>query len=230
MELEPLYDKSKTCSICNKGYKTKRLRSGFVKAIKHDSDFCSYYENEALNPLLYYVSVCPHCGFSVSEEFTTSFPPNTIEAIKNNICAKWSGSNYCEERSIQKAISTYKLAIYSATLKEEKHITIAGLYMRLSWIYRTIHNDEQENRFMSLALEEYIQSYLNSDFLNTQMSVTRLFYLIGEVSWRTGNTDQATKYFSKVIEKQKDNTQEKNIVEMAKERWQEIREEKNKIG
>lgn len=228
MELEPLYDKSLICGICKKSYTSKKIRSRFVKAVKHDSDFCSYYENEALSPLLYYVCVCPHCGFSVTEEFSTSFLPNTIETINEKICSKWSGTDYCQERSYKMAINTYKLAIYSAILKGEKHITIAGLYMRLSWIYRTIQNDKQENRFLSLALEQYIESYLDSDFLNTQMTLIRLFYLIGEISLRTGNPEQATKYFSKVIEKQS-STKEKNIIEMTKERWQEIREEKNKI-
>ena len=46
--------------------------------------------------------------------------------------------------------------------------------------------------------------------------------LIGELFVRTGNIKESSKYFSKVIEQQK-RTDEIKIVEMAKERWNEVR-------
>ena len=61
----------------------------------------------------------------------------------------------------------------------------------------------------------------------TQMSETRVLYLIAELSRRIGDVEYATRYFSKVIEKQSTSLEPK-IVEMAKERWQEIRENKEK--
>lgn len=224
MELEPLYDRKITCLCCKKTYMTKKIRSRFIKAIKHDTDFCSYYHKEDLNPLLYYVSVCPHCGFSSSEEFTSYFPAATLEEIKSKICNNWSGLNYCETRTIEESINTYKLGIYSATLKKEKYIAIAGLYMRLAWLLRTYNHTEQEIRFTDLALDAYIKSYMEDDYQNTHMSEVRLLYLIGELSRRTEKYKQATLYFSKVIQKQNE-TIEKGIVQMARDRWQEFREE-----
>ncbi|MFY0761836.1 DUF2225 domain-containing protein [Metabacillus dongyingensis] len=44
--------------------------------------------------------------------------------------------NFCKKRSVKEAIHTYMLAIYSCVLKKEKHVIMAGLYLRLSWIYR----------------------------------------------------------------------------------------------
>lgn len=95
--------------------------------------------------------------------------------------------------------------------------------MRLAWLYRELENNEQELRFTNLALNEYVESYTTDDYKGTQVTEVRMFYLIGELSRRTNNIDQATKYFSKVIENQK-NTTEATTVEMAKERWHEIRE------
>ena len=59
------------------------------------------------------------------------------------------------------------------------------------------------------------------------MSETRMLYLIAELSRKIEDIEYATRYFSKVIEKQSTSLEPK-IIEMAKERWQEIRDEKRK--
>ncbi|MBA2871494.1 hypothetical protein HNQ85_001764 [Anoxybacillus calidus] len=226
--LEPLYDRKIKCLVCKNVYTTKKIRSRFIRAIQHDTDFCSYYHPEELNPLFYYVSVCPHCGFSATEEFSTYFPPSTLETIQKKICEPWSGFDYGGQRTFQEAVNTYKLGIYSATLKREKHIAMAGLYMRLAWLYRTYQIIDQEERFMRLALQEYISSYSEEDFIYTHMSEVRLLYLIGELNRRLGNDKEAILYFSKVIAKRKE-TIERRIAEMAYERWQEIREQQKLV-
>lgn len=223
---EYLYDKTLECNVCHKKYTTKKILSKYIRASKHDTDFCSYYSSTNKNPLLYYVQVCPNCGFSSSEEFSTYFPPSTLEAIEEKLCANWSGSNYGIERSVDQAINSYKLAIYCAILKNEKHISLAGLYLRLSWLYRTEKiNEEEEKRFLRLALNEYMNSYSKGDFNDKQLTEIKLLYLIGELSRRLDQQEQATRYLSRVIEMQH-NTLEKGIVEMAKDRWAEIREQK----
>lgn len=222
-ELQPLYDKKCTCLLCKKGFTTKKVRSRFIKIDHYDSDFCPIYSSEESNPVLYYVYVCPHCGFSFSDEFSPHFPPGGLELITEKVCNKWVPQDYSSVRDMPFAIRTFKLASYCATLKKERHITIAGLYMRLAWLYRWLTNKKQENRFMNLALNEYMESYLSDDFRGTQMTDIRMLYIIGELSRRTDNIEQAVKYFSKVIEKQKSTT-ETRIVEMAKERWHEVRD------
>lgn len=223
--LTPLYDKKMSCLFCKQTYTTKRLRSRFVKATRHDSDFCSYYESESNNPLLYYVSVCPHCGFSATEEYTPGFHPQTIPAIKEKIVNNWAGGDYTGERTLKEAINSYKLGIYSATLKQEKHIAIAGLYMRLAWIYRTQSRPGEEGRFLKLARDEYVASYMSDDFKGTSMTEIKLLYLIGETNRRIEDEQQAILYFSKVIERQ-NQTIEKRIIDMAKDAWQEIRNQR----
>ncbi|MGM0875477.1 MAG: DUF2225 domain-containing protein [Bacillota bacterium] len=225
-ELNYLYEKTVECHMCQEKYPTKKVLSKYVRTNKHDTDFCSYYVSTKKNPLLYYVQVCPNCGFSSSEEFSSFFSPTSLKSIQEKISTNWSGANYCNERSLDKAINSYKLAIYCATIKKEKHITLSGLYLRLAWLYRTEKiNIEEEKRFLRLALNEYINSYMNGDFTDTHLSEVKLLYIIGELSRRLGLKGQATRYFSRVIEIQKD-TFEKGIVEMAKDRWAEMREMK----
>ncbi|MFE8702356.1 DUF2225 domain-containing protein [Cytobacillus sp. FJAT-54145] len=222
-ELTPLFDKKYECLICKKSFTSKKIRSRFIKVIDYDSDFCPNYSSDENNPMLYHVNVCPHCGYSFSDDFNPYFPPSSIEAIKNKVCEQWVPHNFSETRTREDAIKTYKIAVYCGTLKKEKHISIAGLYMRLAWIYRSLKNDQQEIRFLKLAAHEYMESYMADDYRGTQVSDVRILYLIGEVSRRIGNTEQAVKYLSKVIEKQR-STVETKIVEMARESWYEIRE------
>jgi uncharacterized protein (DUF2225 family) len=221
--IDILFDKTVTCTICTNTYKTKRVRSRFIRALRSDSDFCSYYDDEENSPLLYYVSVCPTCGYSVSDEFSTYFSTNTLDAIKKSVSSQWGSKDYGQKRSVKEAIEAYKLAIYCATLKKEKHIVLAGLYMRLVWILRKENVVDQENRFMKMAVAEYVQSYLNEDFKTTDMTQIKLLYLIGDLYRRLGDEKQASVYLFKVIQ-QKNETLEKRMIELAREAWLKIRE------
>ena len=64
--MEELYDKEITCPVCEKKYKTKKVKSAAVKVDKKDSDFCMHFKGE--NPLYYSAYVCPHCGYSSTEK------------------------------------------------------------------------------------------------------------------------------------------------------------------
>ncbi len=221
--IEPLYDKNCNCTICNNKYTTKKIRSRFIKLESADTDFCPTYINPEHNPIFYQVSVCPSCGFSFTEDFSDYFPYGTKEAIIEKVYSKWNPQSFSNKRSIHDAIKTYKLAIYCATLKKESHILLAGSYMKLAWLYRYLENDLQEQRFLKNALHEYMESYSTQDYQGTQVSEIRVLYLLGELSIRTGNIKEASLHFSKVIEKQRKTTETK-IVEMAKERWSDIRQ------
>ena len=222
--MDHLYDKNFTCPICTEKYTSKKIRSKFIKTIAHDSDFCTHYQSVDTNPLLYYVNVCPTCGYSSSEEFSTYFKPGSIEQIESKIKNHWHGKSYGEKRTVDSAINTYKLAIYTGLLKKESPIVLAGLYLRLAWIYRTLLVDElQEKRFIKLALEQYIESYSIGDYIGKDMSEIRLLYLIGELYSRVENFNQAIKYFSLVVQ-HKNKAFETRIVENARNRWYELRE------
>ncbi|MBS4190699.1 DUF2225 domain-containing protein [Bacillus sp. FJAT-49705] len=222
-EIEPIFDKNCECRMCKKSFTTKKLRSRFIKVTSYDTDFCPIYTSDETNPLLYHVSVCPHCGYSSTKDFSPYFPPGTVEDIQDKVCHQWVSRDFGQKRSITDAIKTYKLAVYSGLLKKEKHVIIAGIYVRLAWLYRSTKNEEQEQRFLKLATKAYLDSYMADDYNITQVSEVKMLYLIGELSRRTNQNEQAVKFFSKVIEKQ-NKTVESGIIDMARERWYEIRE------
>ncbi len=224
-QIEPLYDKKYTCAMCENSFTTKKVRSRFVKVLNFDTDFAPLYADDYENPNFYYTNVCPDCGYSFTDDFSSYFPPGAKQAIQEKICNQWVPHDYGAERTSQDALNTFKLAAYSSMLKKEKHIVTAGLYIRLAWLYRSTENLDQELRFLKLALKEYTESYSTGDYKGTQVSELRLMYLIGELSRRLGNSQDAVRFFSKVIEKQRQSV-EPQIIQLAKDRWQEMREDK----
>ena len=225
--LQPLYDKNVACLYCKRAFTTKKLRSRFAKVVRYDTDFCPVYKEGTVNALHYYISVCPHCGFSFSEDFSRYFPPSTMESIEDKICSRWQPHHFSDTRNKEEAIDTYKLASYCGLLKKEKHIILAGLYLRIAWLYRSTSKPTQEKRFLKMALSEYEASYSTGDFSGSQVSEARVLYLAGDIAKRLGERKAAIKFFSMVLEKQKD-IRETSLVQMARDRWQEIKEEKDR--
>ncbi|MCA1064952.1 DUF2225 domain-containing protein [Rossellomorea sp. AcN35-11] len=219
----PFYDKKTQCLSCKHSYTTTRIKTRFVKLAGYDSDFCPLYESEEINPLLYNVSVCPRCGFSYTDDFTKYIPPVLKAELEKKISLHWQPQDYGKHRSCEDAINTYKLAAYCALIKKEKKVTIAGLYLRTAWLYRKISEKEHERRFINLATHEYIDAYMTDGVSGTLMSETKLLYIIAELLRRQDKIEDAVAYLNKVISKQHLSTEPK-IIEMAKDRWYEIRE------
>lgn len=223
MQIEPIYPKSMKCLYCKHPFKTSRVRSRFVRVASHDTDFKPNYKNVEANPLYYNVAVCPSCGFAFTEDFLPYFAPHAEQKIEKIIRANWNERDLTGERTIEDAIETYKLALLSSKLKEEKALPTAGLALRLAWLYRELGDEENEIRFLTASRDAYKEAFTAGDHAGTTMSETRVVYLIAELSWRIGDKDEAIRNFSYIISNQKNSTDPK-AVDLAKERWQDIRE------
>lgn len=225
IELDAFYEKKLTCIYCAKPFNSLRVRSRFAIPYQTDSDFCPHYRAGNYNPHLYFVNVCPECGFAFSEEFSELFPKGTKEIIGVQITGHWTKRDFGQVRDLQQALEAYKLAILAGSLKKEKNAVLAGLCLRLAWLYRSENNGEQETRFMGMALNAYEQSYLLSDFVGTSMSELKVLFMIGELSRRLGQYPKAVAYFSKIIQ-HKDAKDEQKMVNLAREQWRVTMEEK----
>ncbi|MDN4492895.1 DUF2225 domain-containing protein [Ureibacillus aquaedulcis] len=228
MVLSPFYEKKVECLCCNKTFATTKIRTKLVKIESTDTDFCPTYSESSVSALYYNVFVCEHCGFSFTEDFSKYFAPGVKEQILQQISTKWVQRSYHHERSLFQALETYKLAFVCGTIKKEKSVTLAGLALRIAWMYREIQNDNQERRFLKIARDLYIESYSTEDYASTQMSATRVIYMIAELSRRIGDLEIATRYYSTIIENQQIGGEAK-LIEMAKEQWQLVREQREKV-
>lgn len=230
MELSPLYEKKIECPCCETHFNTSKVRSKSIKVEKTDTDFYPIYVNNTVNAFYYNVYVCEQCGYSFTEDFSKYFAPGTKETIIAQVSSKWVNRSFNYERSTFQALEAYKLALLCGNLKKEKAVTMAGICLRIAWLYRSIQNEEQENRFIRLARDQYLESYSNEDYIGTQMTDTRVMYMIAELSRKLDDIENSTRFFSKVIERQRVGGEAK-LIEMAKEQWEivrAIREEKRK--
>lgn len=221
-EISPLYPKKTTCTYCEHDFSTMKIRSRFLKVKDVETDFCTIYKDETISPYLYFVNVCPKCGFSFTDQFSPYFTKEAREAIHEKIEMNWKPHEFSKERSYRDAITTYKLASISAQVKREPAIVIAGLYIRIAWLYRKRKNEEQEMRFSRLALKSYIESYENGDHTSKGMSTIHLEYLIGELYFRTGNLEEALQFYNRVVSQEKKTT-ERALVKKAREQWRAVR-------
>lgn len=217
-ELETYYTKKHICIYCEKSFTSLSIRPRYSIPFQTDSDFCPHYKNKEVNPHYYYVNVCTECGFAFSKEFSHKFPPGSKEMIKVQIEDQWEKRDFSKLRDFRLAVDSYKLAIYAGSIKREKHVTLGGLCLRLAWIYREENNNEQEQRFQSLALKEFEESFKISDFLGSSMTELKMLYICGELQRRLGDLTKAISYFAKIIEHpQRDD--ERKMLNMAREQW-----------
>lgn len=225
VEISPYYEKQVECIYCKKTFPTLKVRTKFIKVASTDTDFRPIYSDSNVNALFYNVFVCEHCGFSFTEDFTKYFAPGIRETIEEQITSKWIPHSFKEERTISQALQAYQLALVCGKLKKEKFVTLAGLALRIGWLYRTLENEDQELRFIKIARDLYLESFSTEDYAGTGMSGTRVMYMIAELSRRIEDYENATRFFSKVLESQRFGG-EPSLIEMAKEQWQLVREQR----
>lgn len=226
-EVPPLYEKKQECINCKKIFNTMKVRTKSVKVDHTETDFQPVYVEGTVNAYYYNVYVCEHCGFSFTDDFTKYFAPGIHEAINEQITNKWVTHSFNGERTVFQAIQAYKLALLNGTLKKEKFVTLAGIALRLAWLYRSLNNSGQEQRFLKMARDNYMDSFSTDDYNSTQMTMVRVLYMVAELSRRIGDLENATRYFSKVIENQSIGGDVK-VIEMAKDQWTQIREKREK--
>ena len=75
--------------------------------------------------------------------------------------------------------------------KKEKTISLAGLPLRIAWFYYNMGQLEEDMRFLKISLNLYRDSYSKGNYVGTQMSETRVLYIIAELARRIGDEEEA---------------------------------------
>lgn len=220
MDGKTLYAREISCPVCGRKSSTMRVRLSAIKIEKKDTDFCTYYRD--VNPMLYEVYVCPHCGYAAHADHFENIDADGKKAVLQNVSRHWVSRDYGGERTLEQALECYKLALLCAQLKKDKPSALAGLCMRIAWLYRFIGDESEERRFMQAALENYTAAY-ERQFDDGGMSEINLLYIIGELYRRLGDPAKAVQWFSRVVGHE-DRNKNALVVSMAREQWQSIRD------
>ncbi|QNO15715.1 DUF2225 domain-containing protein [Alkalicella caledoniensis] len=222
-----LYSTKQDCLNCKKQFESLKVRSKNCIVTHKDSDFCTYYK-DAANPYFYEVFVCPDCGFAFTNNFSNKISDDKREIFRQKVTENWyKRQKYSFARNLGAAMEANKLALLTAKIVDEKSWVTAGLALRLGWLYRYQKKQEEELKFLTIARNLYLNAYENDGLRGYESPEINIIYLLGELSARVGDYDEAIKWFNKVTEHE---TKElhKAIVNQARDRWQDVRNELKK--
>lgn len=192
-----LYDKTIKCPVCNNSFNMKVEKTYAPRITSKDSDFLIRYEN--VNPLLYEVWVCPFCGYAALKGKFEKLKTFQKDLIILKICNQWKGKKYPPIISEALAIERYKVALLNAIVAEARNSTKAYLCLKIAWIYRLLEKEEEEQEFLSKALEGFLLAYEDEPTPFYGLDTYALMYLIGELYRRTKDYDNALIWYSRVI-------------------------------
>ena len=207
------------CNYCKKEYTTYKVRPGRYKVIAQDTDFMPIYEG--INPLLYEVAVCPHCGYAYHKSMARTYGPFMLLIGEIYINQLQKIMNLCKERSIDEAIASYKLAYLVARASMEETIILANFALKIAWLYRLKQDKELEMRYLRSARELFNKSHANN-----KEGEERMQYLIAEISLRLGDIEEAKRGFSRLITSREVSNKYRNY---ARKRWEEYKYENQAV-
>lgn len=192
-----LYDKSYTCTVCNRPFKAKAVKVGKNQVVSIDSDLYTRYS--LVNPILYDVLVCPNCGYAaVSKSFDTLLPKQK-EWIKSQICNSYKDPNYSEYPTIEEAIHKHKMALLTCMIKKGKTGEQAYIALHIAWLYRDLDDEQNEISFLKRAYEGFDEAIAKERFPILGLDDITVMYILADIAYRLGLFDSAKKYLATVI-------------------------------
>lgn len=216
------YQQDRACPVCERKFTVSRVRTSQCAVTKRDTDFCIYYQD--VDPYLYSIWVCPHCGYSAPENLFSNLTSKEKEVITLALKGKEIKVDFSGVRSLEVSIASYKLAIYCCELRECKSSMLAGLYLKAAWLYRKADNFVKEKDYLYKALEYYQKAYDEEPFPIGNLTELTIRYLIGELYRRVGEYKEAIQWFNRVVSDKRSKLEPK-IANMAREQWHTAREE-----
>ncbi|MNG18170.1 hypothetical protein D3C84_1022060 [compost metagenome] len=108
----------------------------------------------------------------------------------------------------------------SAQIKNEKSRVVAGLLHHIAWLHRIKEDWEQEERFLTFALEAYVNVFETEGM---DLNNARLMYLMGELNRRLKRFPDAIKWFSRIINDRK--IMDAGMIRASREQWVTTRED-----
>jgi len=213
-EEDSIFDKTYTCPVCDKEFKTKNVKSGKVKLLSLDTDLRPKYQY--MDPLKYDAIVCPDCGFAALNRFFKYVTTAQAGLIKSNISAKFKGiSEAGSVFTYDDAITRHKLALINAIVKKAKTSERAYTCLKTAWIIRgkaenLEHNipnyqaqivalQKEENEFVTNAYEGFTEAFSKEIFPMCGMDENTITLMMADLARRIGRNDECGKWISKVL-------------------------------
>lgn len=195
-----LFDKDTECPVCEKKFPVRMMRSSKLRLDRVDNDMRQRFEE--FDPLWYSVWVCPHCLYAnfnfEFKQVSDALKPKIIEHGKT-LQGKVN-LNFSTPRKIDEVFLTYYMALQTLqqSAKPEPG-KFAKVWLRLSWLYSDAGDEEMYNYTTHEAYVNFKDSYFNTRRDSSVEQDQRLNLLLGELSLRVGEKQEAMKFYRDAI-------------------------------
>ena len=241
-EVELIFDKSYTCPVCDKEFKTKADKTGKAKLIAADSDLRPKYQ--VVDSLKYDVIACPNCGYAALNRYFNYMTSAQARLIKQNISSTFKG--LAPEGDIvtyDAAIMKHKLALANTVVKRAKASEKAYTCLKTAWLLRgkaenlpedTKNIDqvrseltEEEQEFIENAYNGFLEAFPKEMFPMCGMDENTVCYLMADLARRLFKYEDAGRWVARVLASRSAN---ERIKAKARELKEHIAEEMKKEG
>lgn len=214
-EADFLFDKNMTCPVCQKAFKTKKVRTGKARFVGTDSDLRPIYEG--VDTVKYDTIVCNHCGYASLERMYSNVTSHQIKEIRAQISDNFKEMPESHEDiyTYEEAIQRYKLTLFNCVVRKMKMSERAYVCLKIAWLYRGMGRsldeadkeykqkkkecEDNEKAFIEKAYEGFTMSYLKESMPICGMDRYTFSYLMADLARQCRDYDNADKYIYDVI-------------------------------
>ncbi len=213
-ESDIVFDKTYTCAVCDREFKSKTVKTGKVKLVSTDSDLRPRYQ--VVDTLKYDAVTCPYCGYSaLARDAAKGLTTGQRNLIKENVSKSFSGIDEpAEIYSYDDAITRHKLALLCSVIKKGKCSEKAYICLRLAWLTRGKAEElpdslvyegnrkglhQQESEFMESAYDGFNEAFSKENFPMEGMDDNTVTFITAELARRLGKYDDSKRLASRII-------------------------------
>lgn len=211
-----LLEKTVKCTICDKSFKAKMVKSGRAKRLEPDEDLRPKYQY--IDILKYDVLSCPHCGYTAMNRYFDHLASVQFKLIREQVCANFKPTREDESATYDydTAINRYKLALFTTMVKKGKTSEKAYCCLKLAWLYRgkaelldpneanteSIKEEckQQEELFYQQAYEGFMKAVSSESFPICGMDQHTLDYLLAYMSAHFKQYSMASKCLANILQ------------------------------
>lgn len=214
-EQDFLFDKSCTCPICDKEFKSRTVRVGKAKLAGSDLDLRPRYEQ--IDLLKYDIIMCPFCGYTALSRFFKFVTAPQAKNIKKTISATFEPQKESKVTyTYDEALERYKLALANAIVKQTRASEKAYICLKTAWLLRgkAEHLDKnlpdyeeqkkqceaEENEFLRNALEGFLAARQAESFPMCGMDEPTVDYLIAVTAMRFEQYDVSSRLLAGILQ------------------------------
>lgn len=208
-----LLDKAIRCTVCDKVFKAKMIKSGRLKRLESDRDLRPRYDG--IDTLKYSVISCPYCGYTAINRYFEHLSTMQVKMIKEQVCSKFKPDGSVEPTLIDydTAIERYKLSLFNTIAKKGKTSEKAYTCLNLAWLLRgkaeTLDASaeqeikeckEQQEAFYAQAFEGFNKAVATENYPICGMDECTMDYLLATMAYHYKKYDVASKCIARILQ------------------------------